>query len=177
MALSQNNTGGPTYYGLSTDAKPLQSVPDGAIFIETDSNLRYVWIGGDSGNDTDWVELGSPVYLQAGLPSAINGSSATNARLRVLQACTATRLDIDQTETRVTDSPCYLVGAFGNDGNTGYSDFINASAVSSGNTPVFRVNLGDGANDKDFKGTLFSLGLCVDGESVGHDITVLWIPA
>lgn len=126
------------------------------------------WSGGDT-----YLAVG----LKTNIAGELNEDDAVNGRLRVLQACNATRLDIDQTETLVTNAPCYVLGAIGNDGNTGYSDFINAAATGGGSTPVMRVNLGDGVNILDSKGILFSNGLCVNGESVGHDITVFWMPA
>jgi hypothetical protein len=105
-----------------------------------------------------------------------NTSSATNNYTVVHNECNITRLDIDQTETLVTNAPAFLIFAVGNDGNTGYSDFLDAAATGGGSTPKARVNLGDGVNPMYFGGARFETGICVDGESVGHDITIGWRP-
>lgn len=105
-----------------------------------------------------------------------NTSSATNNYTVVHNECNVTRLDIDQTETLVTGVPAFLIWAVGNDGNTGYSDFLDAAATGGGSTPKLRVNLGDGVNPMYFGGARFENGICVDGESVGHDITIGWRP-
>jgi len=114
---------------------------------------------------------------EQGNPSGTrNIGSVTNAYLVSFNNWNATRLDIDTTETLVTNAPCLVGGVFGNDGNTGYTDLIDAAAIASGNTPKFRVNLGDGVNPTYLGGVRFELGLSVDGESAGHDVTVLWRP-
>lgn len=105
-----------------------------------------------------------------------NPSSPDNSYIVAMGNWNATRLDIDQTETLVTNEPCLVGGVFGNDGNTGYTDLIDASATASGSTPKFRHNCGDGVNALILGGVRFENGLCVDGESVGHDVTVLWRP-
>lgn len=38
------------FIGLSTDSKPLEKIPPGSIFYETDTGKNYVFDG------TDWVE-------------------------------------------------------------------------------------------------------------------------
>ena len=105
-----------------------------------------------------------------------NEESATNSYLIARNECNVTRLDIDQTETLVTNAPAFLIAAVGNDGNAGYSDFLDAAATGGGSTPKLRVNLGDGVNPMYFGGARFENGICVDGESLGHDITVFWRP-
>jgi hypothetical protein len=104
-----------------------------------------------------------------------NESSATASYMLAIPAGNATRCDIDQTETLVTAAPCVVLMVTGNDGNTGYTDLIDASATGGGSTPKFRVNCGDGVNPQPIYAR-FENGLCVDGESVGHDVTVIWWP-
>lgn len=105
-----------------------------------------------------------------------NVESASNSYLRTFNNWNVTRLDIDTTETLVTNAPCLVGGVFGNDGNTGYTDLIDAAATGGGSTPKFRHNCGDGTNPLWLGGARFENGLCVDGESSGHDVTVLWRP-
>lgn len=104
-----------------------------------------------------------------------NTDIATNSYLAVRQECNITRCDIDQTETLVTAAPCHVFAVIGNDANTGYTDLIDAAATGGGSTPKSRVNAGDGGTIHLY-GARFENGLCVDGESAGHDVTVLWRP-
>lgn len=104
-----------------------------------------------------------------------NEGSATGSYMLSIPAGNATRCDIDQTETLVTASPCIVLMVTGNDGNTGYTDLIDANATGGGSTPKFRINCGDGVNPQPIYAR-FGNGLCVDGESVGHDVTVVWWP-
>ena len=104
-----------------------------------------------------------------------NPSSATTSWLLALPHGNVTRCDIDQTETLVTNAPCVVLYVTGNDGNTGYTDLIDANATGGGSTPKFRINCGDGVNPQPIFGR-FENGLCVDGESSGHDVTVVWWP-
>lgn len=104
-----------------------------------------------------------------------NPESATASWLMSLPAGNVTRLDIDTTETLVTAAPCIVLTAVGNDGNTGYTDLIDANATGGGSTPKYRINLGDGVNPMHLFAR-FENGLCVDGESAGHDVTVTWWP-
>ncbi len=133
-----------------------------------------VAVGGTEGADAGVaavhvVEQGNPVGLR-------NLGSETNPYLVAFGNYNATRLDIDATETLVTNAPCLVFGVVGNDGNTGYTDLIDASATGGGSVPKFRVNCGDGVNTQWLGGARFETGLCVDGESAGHDVTVLWRP-
>jgi hypothetical protein len=109
-----------------------------------------------------------------------NESSATASYMLSIPAGNATRCDIDQTETLVTAAPCIVLTVTGNDGNTGYTDLIDANATGGGSTPKFRINCGDGTG-AGHSGpqpiyARFENGLCIDGESVGHDVTVVWWP-
>lgn len=122
-----------------------------------------------------WGTKGQPAAMVNRVGGERNVDSDSNSYDVVRQECNATRLDIDTTETLVSAAPCHVLGIIGNDGNTGYSDLIDAAATASGNTPKMRVNVGDGGA-LDLKGARFELGLCVDGESAGHDVTILWRP-
>lgn len=117
--------------------------------------------------------------LRTTLATAIAGerniSSATASYLVVRQECNLTRCDIDTTETLVTAAPCHVLAVIGNDGNTGYTDLIDAAATGGGSTPKARVNAGDGGTVHLY-GARFESGLCVDGELSGHDVTILWRP-
>jgi len=104
-----------------------------------------------------------------------NAGSPLASYLLSIPAGNATRLDIDQAETLVTAAPCIVLMVTGNDGNTGYTDLIDANATGGGSVPKFRVNCGDGLNPQ-LIFARFENGLCVDGESVGHDVTVVWWP-
>lgn len=116
------------------------------------------------------------VSEQGNITAIRNPSSETNSYVVAFGNYNATRLDIDTTETLVTNAPCLVFGVVGNDGNTGYTDLIDAAATGGGSTPKFRVNAGDGSASQWLGGVRFENGLCVDGESVGHDVTVLWRP-
>lgn len=109
-----------------------------------------------------------------------NPGSASNSYLVVKPESNATRADIGTTETLITDAPAHLVGIIPNDANTGYLDVIDAAAIASGNTPVLRVNLGDGgaAGVALLTGVAirFENGICVDGENAACDVTILWRP-
>ena len=105
-----------------------------------------------------------------------NPSSDTNSYLVAFGNYNITRCDIDTTETLVTSNPCLVFAVIGNDGNTGYTDLIDATATGGGSTPKLRVNVGDGTASQWFGGARFENGLCVDGESAGHDVTILWRP-
>lgn len=109
-----------------------------------------------------------------------NTNSSSNSYLVVKPESNATRADIGTTETLITDAPAHLLGVVPNDANTGYLDIIDASATGSGNTPVFRVNLGDGgaAGVAVLTGIAarFENGICVDGENAACDVTILWRP-
>lgn len=104
-----------------------------------------------------------------------NPGSATASWLLTMPAGNATRCDIDTTETLVTAAPCIVMYVTGNDGNTGYTDLIDANAPGGGSTPKFRVNCGDGIAPQAIWAR-FENGLCVDGESAGHDVTITWWP-
>ncbi len=159
------------YAGLSSDTKPLAtSVPVGSTFWETDTDAVYKAIS------SGWTLSNFQVALGNALAGERNTDSLTNSYLVVKAECNITRLDIDQTETLVTAAPAHLLWAVGNDGNTGYSDFLDASATGGGSTPKLRVNLGDGVNSMQFSAARFENGICVDGESSGHDITIGWRP-
>ncbi len=106
--------------------------------------------------------------------------SQTLSYLATRPESTATRADIGTTETLITNSPAHLLGVIPNDGNTGFLDIIDASATASGNTPVFRVNLGDGEATgvavMTGMAARFEYGICVDGENAACDVTILWRP-
>lgn len=113
------------------------------------------------------------VNLDTAIAGERNPDSATASYLVVRQECNVTRCDIDTTETLVTSAPCHVLAVIGNDGNTGYTDLIDAAATGGGSTPKARVNAGDGGTVHLY-GARFENGLCVDGESAGHDVTILW---
>ena len=117
--------------------------------------------------------------LSAALGTALAGernpTSETNAYLVTREEANATRLDIDQTETLVTAAPCHVFGLLGNEGNTGFTDLIDANEVGGGSTPIIRMDVAAGAVLR-FPPLRFENGLCVDGESSGHDVTVFWRP-
>ncbi|MCB0247974.1 MAG: hypothetical protein KDI07_05300 [Anaerolineae bacterium] len=119
-------------------------------------------------------------YLSTLISGERNPDSATNSYLVVKPEANATRADIGTTETLITAAPAHLLGVIPNDANTGYLDIIDAAATASGNTPVFRVNLGDGgaAGVAMLTGIAarFENGICVDGEDVACDVTILWRP-
>lgn len=48
------NTCPPTYYGLSTDEKPVRNVQNGAAFIELDTDTLYFFDGAAQ----SWSEWG-----------------------------------------------------------------------------------------------------------------------
>ncbi len=106
--------------------------------------------------------------------------SQTISYLVTRDESTATRADIGTTETLITNNPAHLLGVIPNDGNTGFLDIIDASVTASGDTPVFRVNLGDGgvAGVAVMTGMAarFEYGICVDGENAACDVTILWRP-
>lgn len=104
-----------------------------------------------------------------------NPGSKTASWNLAMPAGNPTRCDSDTTETLVVPVPCAVLFITGNDGNTGYSDLIDANAIGGGGAPKFRVNCGDGVNPQPVF-SRFENGLCVKGESVGHDITVVWWP-
>lgn len=137
-------------------------------------------VSGDSNKYVDVpvnVTSGNLAVAEQGNTTGLrNPSSSTNSYLVAFGNFNATRCDIDTTETLVTNAPCLVFAVFGNDGNTGYTDLIDAAATGGGSTPVLRVNAGDGTADKWLGGARFENGLCVDGESVGHDVTILWRP-
>lgn len=159
------------YAGLSSDTKPtVTTVPVGSMFWESDTDAVYRAAG------SAWALTNHQVSLGTNVAGERNPDSATNSYLVTRIECNITRLDIDQTETLVTAAPAHLIWAAGNDGNTGYSDFLDAAATGGGSTPKLRVNLGDGVNPMFFGGARFENGICVVGESAGHDITIGWRP-
>lgn len=116
----------------------------------------------------------APVYVQGNLASERNPGTANQYGVAVPE-CNVTRLDIGTTETLVTASPCIVLGVIGNEGNTGFTDLIDAGAVASGNTPVVRCDVAAGGQI-DLHGAKFNAGLCVDGENAAHDVTIFWRP-
>ena len=55
------NTSPPTYYGLSSDIKPLNNIA-GAYFYETNTNKMFVWAISKAGVLADWKEFYLPTY-------------------------------------------------------------------------------------------------------------------
>lgn len=129
--------------------------------------------------ETEATAVAGVERLLASLATAIagerNADSATASYLVVRNECNVTRCDIDTTETLVTNAPCHVFAVIGNDGNTGYTDLLDAAATGGGSTPKVRCDVAAGSS-LNLHGARFENGLCVDGESAGHDVTILWRP-
>ena len=69
------------FIGLSTDTKPVQSISQGALFLETDTGKTYVWKGNTNapGTSSDWVQFGVGVSLM----TLIAGEDQTNDVMKV----------------------------------------------------------------------------------------------
>jgi len=104
-----------------------------------------------------------------------NPTSTTNAYMAAVPEGNVTRLDIGTTETLVTNSPAILLAIIGNDANTGFTDLIDAASTGSGFTAKVRTNVADGES-LSLHGMKFSNGICVDGESAAHDVSLVWRP-
>lgn len=122
------------------------------------------------------IPLASEYIGIARLAGERNPESSDNSYLAVHCDCNITRLDIDTTETLVYSGPCRVYAVIGNDGNTGFTDLIDAAVTGTGATPKLRANAGDGVNAINLFGARFENGLSVDGESAGHDVSVIWRP-
>lgn len=130
-------------------------------------------------NDKTNKVLNDLGYAEASFKTLLAGErnvdSATASYIVVRNECNITRLDIDTTETLVTSAPCHVLAVIGNEGNTGYTDLIDASVTASGNTPQIRCDVAAGSS-LNLHASRFENGLSVDGESAGHDVSILWRP-
>lgn len=72
----------PTYIGLSTDTKPINTVKKGALFIETDTSRNYRWTGSESiGTSSDWTRSN----LAVSLDTTLQFEDTTNSVAKVEQ--------------------------------------------------------------------------------------------
>lgn len=164
--IAVNDDGIEFYIALSTDTKPTaSSVPAGSKLWVSDEDETYINTG------SSWVKSQKSIKRLAGERQE---DSATASYLLAIPAGNVTRLDIDQTETLVSAAPCIVLSVIGNDGNTGYTALIDANATGSGATPKLQPNVADGESLPVY--ARFENGLCVDGESSGHDVTIVWWP-
>lgn len=58
----------PTYIGQEADTKPVCGVAPGSVFLETDTNITYRWIGSkECGSAASWAQFGNGVSLQTNI--------------------------------------------------------------------------------------------------------------
>lgn len=89
----------PTYIGTSSDTKPVRGVQPGSRFLETDTNITYVWKNSSSsGASTDWVQFGNGVSLQ----TLVAGEDKTLNRLAIMAKDTCTNITTATTTTLKT---------------------------------------------------------------------------
>jgi len=70
MSVYSQTSGNRTYFsGLSTDAKPTDTIQPGALFLETDTNIEYVLQ-----SDKTWTKHSQAVALNDGNNNAIGSS-------------------------------------------------------------------------------------------------------
>lgn len=72
----------PTWIGLSTDVKPINTVKKGSLFIETDTSRNYRWTGSEAiGTSSDWTRSN----LAVSLDTALSYEDTTNSVAKVEQ--------------------------------------------------------------------------------------------
>lgn len=107
-----------------------------------------------------------------------NTSSTTNNYDAVKQECQPTRV-VGNTETLITNSPCFVLGYVANNGavaSSGYVDFHDANATGSGAGTIKMQARATGGDCPDLKALRFETGLTIQGSAAATDVTVFWRP-